>query len=163
MPSKLRLRDWDAFYQRAAQMEDVGAEVKKALGAHVPRIASVVWSDSAVLKYAATPQDRMALSGSRVRASDRSTTFTGATRSRLGDQWPAVEFGSTGQKVTTYTGRRGAKRFPVRRHTQRQLPGRDRSGRVLFRYGKEAVRRVLSAYAQTIVRTIHEVLDGRTS
>lgn len=163
MPSKLRLRDWDAFYQRAAQMEDVGAEVKKALGAHVPRIASAVWSDSTVLKYADTRQDRMALSGARVRASDRSTTFTGAKRSRLGDQWPAVEFGSTGQKITTYTGRRGAKRFPVRRHTQRQLPGRDRSGRVLFRYGKEAIRRVMSAYAQTIARTIHDVLDGRAS
>lgn len=163
MPSKLRLRDWDQFYQRAAQMEDVGAEVRKALGAHVPRIASAVWSDSAVLKYATTRQDRMALSGSRVRASDRSTTFTGATRSRLGDEWPAVEFGSTGQKVTTYTGRRGTKRFPVRRHTQHQLPARDKHGRVLFQYGKEAVRRVLSAYAQTIVRTIHEALDGRSS
>ena len=163
MPSKLRLRDWDQFYQRAAQMEDVGTEVTKATGAHVPTIASAVWSDSTVLKYATGPQDRMALSGSRVRASARSTTFRGATRSRLGDDWPAVEFGSTGQKVTTYTGRRGTKRFPVRRHTQRQLPARDRSGRVLFRYGKEAVRRVMSAYAQTIVRTIHEVLDGRTS
>ncbi|MFI6424749.1 hypothetical protein [Promicromonospora sp. NPDC050880] len=163
MPSKLRLRDWDAFYQRAAQMEDVGTEVTKALGAHVPTIASAVWSDSTVLKYATGPQDRMALSGSRVRASARSTRFTGATRSRLGDDWPAVEFGSTGQKVTTYTGRRGSTRFPVRRHTQRQLPARSRPGRVLFRYGKEAVRRVLSAYAQTIVRTIHETLDGRNT
>lgn len=163
MPSKLRLRDWDQFYQRAAQMEDVGTEVTKALGAHVPGIASTVWSDSTVLKHATTPQDRMALSGSRVRASARSTTFTGATRSRLGDDWPAVEFGSTGQKVATYMGRRGALRFPVRRHTQRQLPARDKRGRVLFRYGAEAVRRVMSAYAQTIVRTIHDVLDGRTS
>lgn len=163
MLSKLRLRDWDEFYRRAAQMEDVGTEVTKALGSHVPTIASSVWSDSTVLKYAATPLDRMALSGSRVRSSARSTTFTGATRSRLGDDWPAVEFGSTGEKVTTYTGRRGSTRFPVRRHTQHQLPGRDRSGRVLFRYGKEAVRRILSAYAQTIVRTIHETLDGRSS
>lgn len=163
MPSKLRLRDWDQFYQRATRMEDVGTEVTTALGAHVPPIASTVWSDSTVLKHATTPQDRMALSGSRVRASARSATFTGATRSRLGDDWPAVEFGSTGQKVATYMGRRGTLRFPVRRHTQRQLPGRDRGGRVLFRYGKEAIRRVMSAYAQTIVRTIHEVLDGRTS
>lgn len=163
MPSKLRLRDWDQFYQRATRMEDVGTEVTKTLGAHVPAIASTVWSDSTVLKHATGPQDRMALSGSRVRASSRSTTFTGATRSRLGNDWPAVEFGSIGQKVTTYMGRRGTNRFPVRRHTQRQLPARDRSGRVLFRYGKEAVRRVMSAYAQTIVRTIHEVLDGRTS
>jgi hypothetical protein len=162
MPSKLRLRDWDEFYQRAARMEDVGTEVTRALGAHVPPIASAVWSDSTVLKYAAGPQDRMALSGSRVRASSRSTTFTGATRSGLGDDWPAVEFGSTGAKVATYTGRRGTKRFPVRRHTQRQLPARDKTGRVLFRYGKEAVRRVLSGYAQTIVRTIHEALDGRS-
>ena len=163
MPSKLRLRDWDQFYQRAAQMEDVGTEVTKTLGAHVPPIASAVWSDSTVLKHAAGPQDRMALSGSRVRSSARSTTLTGATSSRLRNIWPAFEFGSTGQKVTTYMGRRGTNRFPVRRHTQRQLPARDRSGRVLFRYGKEAVRRVMSAYAQTIVRTIHEVLDGRNT
>lgn len=163
MPSKLRLRDWDQFYQRAARMEDVGTEVTTALGAYVPPIASAVWSDSTVLKYATSPLDRMALSGSRVRASSRSTTLTGATRSRLGDDWPAVEFGSSRQKVTTYMGRRGTLRFPVRRHTQRQLPPRDRTGRVLFRYGREAVRRVMAAYAQTMVRTIHEVLDGRST
>lgn len=160
--TKLRLRDWDQLYQRAAKLEDVGPAITSALSSHVPRIASTVWTDSTILKYARTRQDRMALAGARVRSSARSTTLSGATRSGLGDKWYAVEFGDGQDTYETYRTRspRG-KSYTVRRRTQHQLPARVRRGRVLYRYGSEATRRILSAYAQTIVRTIHERLDGK--
>lgn len=162
MTSKLRLRDWDQLYQRAAKMEDVGPAITAALSAHVPRIASTVWNDSTALKYARGRQDRMALAGTRVRSSARSTTLTGATRSGLGEKWYAVEFGDGVDSLESYRSRspRGTG-YTARRHTQRQLPARVRKGRVLYKYGREATRRLLAAYAQTIVRTIHERLDGR--
>lgn len=161
MTSKIRLRDWDEFYQRALRMEDVGQAVERDVSAHVPGIARQVWNDSTTLKYAQGPQDRMALGGARVRSSARSTTFTGATRSGIGDKWYAVEFGDGVDSEVTYRSRRGGTTFPVTRHTQRMLPRRNPRGRVLYRYGKEAIRRVLAAYAQTIARTLHETLEGR--
>lgn len=163
MPSKLRLRDWDQLYQRAAKMEGADAEIRSALGSYVPSIASRVWTDSTVMKYAKTPMDRAALAGSRVRSSARSTTLSGATRPAIPGLDPAtVEFGDGRHTKVTYSRRsRNGGSHQVTRNTQAQLPARNKRGRVIFRYGKEAVPRVLSAYAQTLARTLHELLEGK--
>ena len=163
MTTKLRLRDWDQLYQRAAKMEGADARVRAALSSHVPTIASRIWTPSTVLTYAETRMDRAALAGARVRSSARSTTFTGATAPRIPGLDPAaVEFGDGNHQAVTYSrrSRRGGT-HQVTRNTQAQLPARNRRGRVVYRYGKEAVRRVMSAYAQTIVRTLSEILEGK--
>jgi hypothetical protein len=162
MPSKISLRGWDELYRRALRIESVDAEVKAALGVHAPRIAGQIWTDRTILTYATGPQDRMALGGSRVRSSARSTTFSGATRSGIGDDWYAVEFGDAKDDAVTYgsTSRRG-RPYRMTRHTQRMLPARNRRGRVLYRYGKEAMRRMIAAYTQTIARTIHDAIEGK--
>ncbi len=85
-----------------------------------------------------------------------------SSSSQFGDSRVTVEFGDGVDLDETYRtrSRRGAS-YTARRRTQHQLPARDRRGRVLYKYGREATRRLLSAYAQTIVRTIHERLDGK--
>ena len=162
MTSKLRLRDWDQLYQRAATMEGADAAVRSALSSHVPGIAARVWTPSTVLTYAETPMDRAALAGARVRSSARSTTLTGATSPTIDAPAYAVEFGDGNHTPTTYTrrSRRGGS-HRVTRNTQAQLPARRRSGRVIYRYGKEAVRRLMSAYAQTAKRALAELLEGK--
>ncbi|WP_353708985.1 hypothetical protein ABRQ22_06690 [Cellulosimicrobium sp. ES-005] len=163
MPAKLRLRDWDQLYQRAAKMEGADARVRAALTTHVPSIAARIWTDSSALRYATTRMDRAALAGTKVRSSARSTTFTGATRPRIPGLDPgAVEFGDGRHTPTTYRRRsRNGGTHQVTRNTQAQLPRRDRRGRVIFRYGREAIRRQMSAYAQTIARALHELLEGK--
>lgn len=159
MPSKLRLRDWDVLYQRAAKMEGVDQQIRADLEAEVPDVAREVWTDAKILTYARTPQDRMALAGSRVRSSARSTTLTGATRGPR--WWHAVEFGDAVRTFETYRGRRGGKSFQVKRRTQEQLPARNKQGRVLYRYGREALKQLVDAYRTSIVGTLRRTLEGR--
>ncbi|KFD43153.1 hypothetical protein IU11_14015 [Cellulosimicrobium sp. MM] len=162
MTSKLRLRDWDQLYQRAAKMEGVDAEIRSALSRHVPSIAASVWTQPKVLQAARTRMDRAALAGTAVRASARSTTLRAATSPRIPVPAYAVEFGDGNNTKETYTRRSPKSRtHRVTRNTQAQLPRRDRRGRVVFKYGAEAVRRLMSAYAQTIARTLHETLEGK--
>ncbi|MCB7135360.1 hypothetical protein [Cellulosimicrobium marinum] len=162
MPSKLRLRDWDQLYQRAAKMEGADARIRAALSAHVPSIAGRVWTNSTVMKYAQSPMDRAALAGTRVRSSARSTTLSGATAPTIRVPAYAVEFGDSNHTKQTYSrrSRRGGT-HRVTRNTQAQLPARNAKGRVVYRYGKEAVKRLMSAYGQTVVRTLHELLEGK--
>lgn len=163
MTSRLRLRDWDALDQRAAAMEGVDAKIKSALSTHVPSIAARIWTPSTTMKYARSRMDRAALGGARVRSSARSTTLFGATSPSLPKAVSApVEFGDGRQTKETYTRRyKGGKAHQVTRNTQAQLPARNNKGRVVYRYGKEAIRRLMSAYAQTIKRTISETLEGK--
>lgn len=162
MASKLRLRNWDVLLQRAAAMEGVDAKIRADLGTHVPPIAARIWTESAVLRYAETRMDRAALSGTRVRSSARSTTFTAAAAPTIDVPWWAVELGDRNKTKTTYSRRspRG-RRHSVTRNTQAQLPDRNPRGRVVLRYGREAISRLMSAYAKTLARTLHETLEGR--
>lgn len=159
MRSRLQLRDWDQLYQRAAKMEGADELIRADLEAEVPSLAREVWTDARILTYAQTPQDRMALAGSRVRSSARSTTLTGATRGPR--WWYAVEFGDRVRTYVQYRGRRGGTSFPVRRRTQEQLPARNKKGRVLYRYGREAMKQVADAYRNTVVATLRRTLEGR--
>lgn len=162
MPSRLRLRDWDPFYQRAAKIEGADAEIRAALSSHVPTIAARVWTEPNVMRHARSRMDRAALAGTRVRSSARSTTLRGATSPRIPVDPGAVEFGDGRRTRETYTRRyRGGQPHPVTRDTQAQLPERNRKGRVVFREGSEAIRRLMSAYAQTIVRTLHDLVEGK--
>jgi hypothetical protein len=160
--SKLRLRDWDVLLQRAAAMEGVDAKIRADLDKHVPPIAARIWTESSVLRYAETRMDRAALTGTRVRSSARSTTLTAAAAPRIDVPYWAVEFGDRNKTKVTYSRRspRG-RRHSVTRNTQAQLPERKSRGRVVYRYGVEAMRRLMSAYAQTLARTLHQTLEGK--
>lgn len=162
MPATLRLRDLSVTDQRLARIENVGAEIQRALGAHVPRIAASVWTEPQVLQHARSPMERAALAGSRVRASARSTTLRAATRPTIPAPWWALEFGDGQRTRETYTRRsRNGGTHRVTRDTQAQLPARNRRGRVVYRYMDPAVKRVLSAYAQTIARTLRDAAEGK--
>lgn len=161
MPTKVRLTGLAEFQQRAARLEGIGTEIRQKLERYAVSPVSKIWSPGNVLQHATTRMDRAMLAGTRERASPRSVRLRAATRPLVRGIWYAVEFGARHGVYKTYQGRRGGRRFPVRRRTREQLPQRNRRGRVLYRYGNTAVKRVMSLYTQTIVRTIHEALDGR--
>lgn len=162
MTSKLRLRDWDVLLQRAAAMEGVDTQIRADLERYVPPIAARIWTETEVLRYAETRMDRAALRGTSVRSSARSTTLRAALSPTIDAPWWSVELGDGNKTTTTYSRRsvRG-RQHQVTRNTQNQLPARRSRGRVVLRYGVAAKRRLMSAYAQTIARTLHDVIEGR--
>ena len=161
MPARVQLRGLAEFQARAARLENLDPAIRRNLEAHAVPVVPAIWSPSNVLSHARTRQDRAMLAGSSVRATRTTVRMRAATDPKVRGIWYAFEFGAGRRKWHTYQGRRGQARFSVTRRTQMQLPERDPKGRVLYRFGKEATRRVMALYTQTIVRTIHDALEGR--
>ncbi len=69
-----------------------------------------------------------------------------------------VEFGAALHDIE-YTGRRGGKRFPVRRTTGRQFRHENRKGWVVYPAAAQIIPRLASLWVQTAVRTFHEALE----
>ena len=162
MPSRISLRNFDEFQKRCQDLADVGTEIRKELGTHVPRQAPAIWNPQESMRFAKSRLDRAALGGARVRASDKSVSMFGATSPKVKGIWREVEFGDGKKDFKTYTRRSPkGKVHQVTRRTQNQLPDRNRKGRVLYKAGAESMNRFARLIGQTVVRTIHEVLEGR--
>ena len=70
----------------------------------------------------------------------------------------AVEFGAATEKVVEVRSSKGNR---YKRHTARQMPYREPSGRVFYPAASRIIPRVVSLWVQTTVRIIHEILEGR--
>jgi hypothetical protein len=141
----------------------VKAQTTRALTAAL----SSVWSEPAVLARARTPMDRAALAGVRAKATATSVRLTAGTTPTIAkgtNIQQAIEFGDPSKTFETYTrkSRRGGT-HQVRRRTQQQLPAPIRRGRVIHPAVAEAIPRLLSLFTQTVIRSVHEAFEGRTS
>lgn len=124
---------------------------------------------SAVEERAVTRLDRAVLAkGARIQGGNPPTMIAASSNRRLtGGMVPSesnmgVEFGSRGDRITTYNRRSpsgGTHR--VRRHTARQLPRRNVKGRVVFAAARELTPRFAALWVQYIVRRVHEAFEGR--
>jgi hypothetical protein len=98
-----------------------------------------VWR-SLVDEHASSPIDKRVLAkGARVAAGNPPTAIAASSRRPLSggfipaDDWPGREFGANRNATTTYTRRSPAgTTHQVTRHTRRQLPARNPSGRVVY-------------------------------
>lgn len=70
-----------------------------------------------------------------------------------------TEFGAYREDFKEYTGRRGSKTFKVKRRTQRQFWHYKKSGHVVYPTVSDMVPRIASLWAQTAIRTIHELVE----
>ncbi|WP_146134291.1 hypothetical protein [Glaciihabitans tibetensis] len=75
-----------------------------------------------------------------------------------------VEFGADQQSERTYvtTSRKG-KSYRVTRRTSVQLGPRRRAGKAFYPAANEIIPRVLALYAQTVVRTLSDALEGKSN
>lgn len=162
MSARISLKNFDVFQQRCKDLEDVGAEIKKSLGVYVPRAADDIWNDRVSQKYTATRLERAALAGTKVRASAASVTMQGATKPRVPGIWPQVDFGVKDKSArTTYSRKnRNGGSHKVTRRTRNQLPDYRKRG-VMYRSMKESETRFKKLIAQTIVRTLYDLIEGR--
>lgn len=127
-----------------------------------------VWR-SMVDEHAVQPIDKAVLAkGARIATGNPPTAVAASSRRALSggftpaEDWPAREFGANRNTTTTYTRRspRGTT-HQVTRHTKRQLPNRDTSGRVVYASVRKIGPRLASLWVQLIVRTYYDAADGK--
>lgn len=127
------------------------------------------WRKAVDAEAASDLERRVIATTARVAVSDRNITLrAGGSRRALSgglipaEQNRAVEFGGGRDRQRTYSNRsRRGKRYPVTRHTQRQLPPFRRQGYVFYAAVAKITPRIAALWAQTWARGIHEVMEGK--
>lgn len=102
--------------------------------------------------------DRL-VSPSTAYVSDRNVKLIGGANGKFPRE---TEFGAYREDFAEYTGRRKGKSFPVLRRTQRQFWHFVKKGRVVWPTAADLIPRIMSLWAQTTIRTIHENIEKGT-
>lgn len=124
---------------------------------------------SAVAAQAVTATDRAVIvKGARVAGGNPPTAIAASSTRKLAGglvpakDWPVIEFGAIARnKVTRYqsTSRKG-RSYQVSRHTARQLPQHNKSGRVAYAALAKVAPRIVSVWVGTIYEGYREAFRG---
>lgn len=151
-----------------AVLRAVEPELRREINAHTRTELGPVWKGEVERRVRTALDRRVLLPGVRIAGGNPPTAYAANSRRALPgglvptDEWAPVEFGGNRGKVTTYRRRNpSGSTTSVTRHTARQLPARNRSGRVVFAALAEVGPRLASLWAATVVRTIYDVFDRR--
>ena len=164
----LSVEDHRALQAAVLALKAMDRTLRSDINRETKRMLDPVWK-SAVAGNATSELDRVVVvKGSRVKAGNPPIAVAASSRKALSgglvpqDRWPIIEFGGTYNKVTTYqsTSPKGRK-YSVTRHTARQLPARQRSGRVAYKALAQVTPRVVSLWVQMIVAKTYEAIEGR--
>lgn len=125
-----------------------------------------VWRDE-VAKRARTPLERRVIAaGARIAAGNPPAAVAATSKRKLPgglvpvESWQAVEFGAARSTVTTYTRRSvNGKSHKVTRHTTRQLPARNRRGRIAYPALEAVAPRLAALWVSIIVRKFNEAVE----
>lgn len=151
-----------------ARLKETDRETRKAIRQVTKAEATPIWAESVASNVTTRLESVVLGNTARVRVSDQNVTLSSATVGRRlrGGLNPktdakALEFGALDREQTsTYKATRGGKTFTVTRHARRQLRQRNRQGYVVYAAAAEAIPRLASLWAQTAVRTLHELIEG---
>lgn len=150
-------------------MKTLPTELRRQVRQHVKKIGQPEFTQ-VMREHAQTRLEHRALADTaRLSSSDQNVRLSSATvgRSLAGgltpkEQYHAVEFGADRNKRTSFTqtSRKGH-RYQVRnKHTAAQLRPRRRNGYVFFPAAAAIIPAIASLFAQTVVRTVGDALDG---
>jgi hypothetical protein len=150
-----------------AALKNVDKDTRTAVNKQTRSVVSPVWQDE-VMGRVSTPMDKTVLgTGVRVATAALGFTLHGANNKKTlsgglvpVESWKAWEFGANRNTATTYQGRRRGKNFKVKRHTKRQLPARNQSGRVLFPAVADVFPRVASLWTQTAMYNLYQAFKS---
>lgn len=168
MPIRVSAQTNSALRATILAIKTLDRDLKKELRGRVRTVGLVEWRGALAREASTTLERRVLVDTARINVSDQNVRIRSAAGKRRvtsGGLSPveygrAVEFGANRQKVTTYRSSRGSTRFPVTRHTARQMRPRKRSGYVFFPAAAEMTPRLLALWVQTTVRTIAEALEA---
>lgn len=145
-------------------------ELKKQIRQQTKKVAEPEWQ-KAVNEHASTRlEHRILASTARVQVSDQNVMLRSAHIGKSisgglkpSEAWPAVEFGGNQSKVGKYQTRsRKGTVYTATRHTARQLRPRNPKGYVVFPAAAQVIPRMAALWAQTLVRTFHEMTEGKS-
>lgn len=162
MKISARTEDVEATIRALKQLPK---ELPTAINAHTRKIG-LEELQGELRGHAETRLDhRMLVDTATLRVSSQNLTMSvgGKGRPLSGGLSPkdyaaAFEFGAATEKQVEVRSSKGNR---YKRHTARQMPYREPSGRVFYPAASRIIPRVVSLWVQTTVRTIHEILEGR--
>ncbi|RPE75198.1 MULTISPECIES: hypothetical protein [unclassified Frondihabitans] len=143
------------------RLKTVDREIATQINKATRAMAEPVWKEAVRASVTNRMETRVLSDTARVSVSRGNVTLKSATigKSLAGGTKPyeiahAVEFGadreSSRQTLTS-----------KKRHTKRQFRPRNRKGYVVYPAAAEVIPRIASLWAQTVVRTLHEVIEGK--
>lgn len=143
--------------------------VRRAIRTFIKSELTSPWLN-AINDRASTRLERQVISAtSTMTVSDQNVRVQSAAKGRKlsgglnpKTDYPAVEFGASRNKTTTYSrgGRRASPR--VTRHTARQLRPRNTRGYVFYPTAEAMIPRLASLIVQTVVKGYSNIFDGKS-
>jgi len=162
----ISVRGSDKLRAAVLAMKEADRTLRSDINKATRQVMNPVWREL-VAKHATSPLDRAVLvKGARI-VSGNPPALVAATSKRAlpgglipAQQFPAVEFGANTAKKVTYQRRstRGTQ-HSVTRRTRRQLPARDRHGRVVYQAAAEIGPRLVALWVQLIIRKYSEAAE----
>ena len=143
--------------------------IAKELRAQSKKVIQPVWQEAIKANAQTALEVRVLGDTARATVSDQNVTLTagGIGKALRGGAKPldifhAVEFGADRDKEAGYSTHRKGTRYDIRaRQTQRQFKRRNLKGYVAYPAAAEVIPRVASLWVQTVVRTFHEIIEGK--
>lgn len=161
MPIQVSAKDSRELQAALLAIASVGKEIQAQLRRHTKRVAEPEWQKGLAERASSKLDHKVLVKTARVQVRDTNVVLRSGATGKLKDITRPVEFGADRNQVKTYKGRRGSKRFNVKRHTARQLGWRRKGGRVVWPTAEDMIPRMVSLWVQTTVRTFHEALEKR--
>ena len=151
------------------RMKSLDKDISKALRTETKKVVDPVWREAVRGNVTSRLETRVLSDTARAAVSNDNVTLKagGIGRSMVGgatpsDIWHNVEFGANREFEREYptTSRKG-NRFKVNRHTRRQFEDRNQKGRVVYPAAAEVIPRIASLWVSTIVKHLHDALEGK--
>lgn len=149
-------------------------ELRKQIYARTRNTITPEWQRSIGEKISEHGGSRLAsivlANTARVQVGYNGVKLTSATQSKKlsgglvpNQNWPTVEFGSTGSKGTVMAiqGRRGATNYTYKRRVLTWSRPYRRGGWFVYPAGNEMAKRYIALWVSTVARTLHDAVEGK--
>lgn len=161
MPIQIDVRASRELQAALLAIRSVGREIRAQIRRHTKTMAAPEWQEGLAQRAVSKLDDKVLVRTARVQVRDTNVVLRSGAVGKLKTLTKPVEFGADRNQVKTYQTSRNGTRYPVTRHTARQLAWRRPKGRVVYPTAENLIPRFASLWVQTIIRTFHEALERR--
>lgn len=161
---RLDVRGSQELRDIALALQAMETSARRVIRQHVKPVVQPAWLHAINRRARTVLEHRVISQTSTVAVSDNNVRVQSAAKGRRlsggfnpKTDYAGVEFGANREQYTTYQ-RKGN---PVRRRAARQLRPRNTKGYVFYPTAREMIPRLAALRAQTIVRLIGEILEGK--
>lgn len=161
MPISIDVRDSRELQAALLAIRSVPREIRAQIRKHTKAMAQPEWQEGVASRAKSKLDHKVLVKTARVAVRDTNVVLRSGATGKLKDLTRPVEFGANRDQIEEYSGRRGSKRFKVRRHTARQMAWRRQEGRVVYPTAENLIPRFAALWVQTVIRTFHETWERR--